>query len=287
MVAEDTDAPIAREVTRRPPPVSSLSAIRGRDRAAREIVESLQRDIATGRLPLGSRLPSERELARHYGVSQPTVRESVRALDLMGLIDVRHGSGTYVAGDITSYLGRSLDVLLQMEKVGIVQVLDVRTLLGGYSARRAAENATDDEIERMRSYLDACDAPAPEAGPRDMVAAAVSFQIAVSAAARNPLLYAIESFLIKLISQIQLTAEEHHGRAFWIERVGAFSADRRRLLELIAAHDGEGAVSAMRMYLRTQFVRFSTDPELAAVAVVDWHGIADQLDDLVPDLRPR
>lgn len=261
--------------------------ISGRDRAAREIVGSLQSDIASGRLPLGSRLPNERDLAAHYGVSQPTVREAVRALDLMGLVNVRHGSGVYVTGDVTSFLSTSLDVLLRVERVGMVDVLDVRTLLGGYSARRAAEHATDAEVVRMRSYLDDCDFPTAEASPRELVGAAVCFQIAVSAAARNPLLFAIESFLIKLISQLQLSAQEDHGREFWIDRVGAFSADRRRLLQFIAAHDGDGAVSAMQMYLRTQFALFSTDPELASVNVVDPAGMAGRLDDLVPDLRPR
>lgn len=274
------------EATRRPPPVSTLSAIRGRDRAAREIVGTLQNDIASGRLPLGSRLPKERDLARHYGVSQPTVREAVRALELMGLVDVRHGSGVYATGDITSFLSTSLDVLLQVERVEIIAVLDVRSLLGGYSARRAAEHATDKEIERMSSYLDACESPASSAGPRELVGAAVSFQIAVSTAARNPLLFAIESFLIKLIAQLQLTAQEHHGRAFWVDRVGAFNTDRRRLLDFIAAHDGEGAVSAMQMYLRTQFARFSSDPELATVCVFEPGGLAGQFDDLEPDLRP-
>lgn len=275
------------EATRRPPAVATLSRIAGHDRAAREIVGSLQSDIAGGLLPLGSRLPNERDLAAHYGVSQPTVREAVRALDLMGLVDVRHGSGVYVTGDVTGFLSASLDVLLRVERVGIVDVLDVRTLLGGYSARRAAEYATDDETRRMKSYLDACDFPAPGAGPRDLVGAAVCFQVAVSAATRNPLLFAIESFLIKLISGLQLSAQEDHGRDFWIDRVGAFSADRRRLLDFIAAHDGEGAVSAMQMYLRTQFARFSTDPELASVTVSDPTGVAGRLDDLVPDLRPR
>lgn len=283
----DAATPVEGDPKRRPPPVATLSLIAGRDRAAREIVGSLRSDIAGGRLPLGARLPNERDLARHYGVSQPTVREAIRALDLMGLVQVRHGSGVYVAGDITSFLSTSLEVLLQVERVGIVEVLDVRTLLGGYSSRRAAEFATGEEIARMTSYLDACDFPASDAGPRELVGAAVSFQVALSAAARNPLLFAIESFLIKVISQLQLTAQEHHGRDFWVERVGAFSADRRRLLEFVAAHDGDAALNAMQMYLRTQFARFTTDPELASTEVVDAGGLAARLDDVVPDLRPR
>lgn len=271
---------------RRPAAVSDISTITVRARAAREIVRSLQADIASGRLPLGARLPSERDLARHFAVSQPTVREAIRALDLMGLLDVRHGSGVYVAEDVTAFFSTSLMVLLQVERVGIIEVLDLRTLLGGYSARRAAKFATEAEIDRMAAFLDACDAPAPEAGPREMAGAAVSFQLAVSAAARNPLLFAIEGFLIKLISQLQLEAQEHHGRDFWIDRVGSFSLDRRRLLQFIRAHDGDGAVGAMQTYLRTQFARFSNDPELAAVSADNPGDLIARLDTSLPDLRP-
>lgn len=285
--AADNLEPGRPYTARRPPPTSGLSLIPGHARAAREIVASLQADIATGRLPRGARLPSERDLAQHFRVSQPTVREAVRALDLMGLLDVRHGSGVYVTGDVAGFLNASLGVLLQVEQVGIVQVLDVRTLLGGYSARQAAEHVTVDEVARMTAYLDACDNPPDGAAPRDQVVPAVAFQLAVSAATGNPLLFAIESFLVKLIIQLQLTALEHHGSEFWKERVASFAADRRRLLAFIAARDGDGAASAMHMYLRTQFAQFASDPELAAVSLSDPADAASQLDEILPDLRPR
>lgn len=280
-----SDSPVAG--TQRPPPASGLSPITGRLRAAREIVESLQGDIASGRLPLGSRLPSERDLAKHFGVSQPTVREAVRALDLMNLVHVRHGSGVYVTGDVSSFLATSMQILLQVEQVGIVDVLDLRVQLGGYSARLAATHVTAEEAARMAEFVDACCHPAPDATWREIMGSAVSFQLAVSAAARNPLLFAIEGFLIKLISQLQITALENRGLEFWQQRVRSFDADRRRLLDFIVARDGDGAVSAMHMYLRTQFTRFSSDPELANLSVTKPSDFTTRLDDVLPDLRPR
>jgi GntR family transcriptional regulator, transcriptional repressor for pyruvate dehydrogenase complex len=271
----------------RPKAASGLSPITGRVRAAREIVESLQADIASGRLPLGSRLPSERNLAKHFDVSQPTVREAVRALDLMGLVDVRHGSGVYVTGNVTSFLATSLRTLLQVERVTLTEVLDIRVLLGGYSARLAAQHVTDDEISNMEAYLDACDTPGPDAGPRELLAAAVSFQLAVSAAARNPLLFAIENFLIKLASQWQLTAFGDEDRDFWVDRVHSYAADRRRLLAFIVARDSEGAVSAMQTYLRTQFTKFSSDERLAALTVEDPASFVSLFEDVLPEFPAR
>lgn len=271
----------------RPPAASGLSPITGRVRAAREIVEAIQGDIASGRIPLGARLPSERNLAKHFDVSHPTVREAIRALDLMGLVDVRHGSGVYVTGNVTGFLDASLRILLQVEHVTIVEVLDLRVLLGGYSARLAAEHVTDVDIAEMTAYLEACDSPTPDMGPRELVASAAAFQLAVSAAARNPLLFAIESFLIKLACQCQLTAFGDTDRDFWVQRVQSFAPDRRRLLEFIVARDGEGAISAMRMYLRSQFTRFSSDPELAALTVTNPAALISQLDEILPAFSAR
>ena len=275
--------PAARDGSRRPPPVSTLSSLSsGRARAAREIVASLRGDIAAGRLPLGARLPGERDLAQHFGVSQPTVREAVRAMDLMGLLDVRHGSGVYVTGDIASFLDTSLHLLLQVERVGVIEVLDVRILLADHSARRAAQQATEEEIARMAGYLDLADNPSADDGPREMAEAVQSFQLAVSAAARNPLLFAVESFLIKNLIRLQLTAFVDRDHSFWVQRVATPSADRRRLLDNISAHDEEGAAHAMQTYLRTQFTQASTEPELAAIALTEAVNVADRLDDVVP-----
>jgi GntR family transcriptional regulator, transcriptional repressor for pyruvate dehydrogenase complex len=269
---------------RRPPPTGGLSPIPGEDRAAREIVAALRGDIAAGRLTRGARLPGERDLARHFGVSQPTVREAVRALDLMGLVDVRHGSGVYVTADVGGFLDTSLRTLLQVERVGIVDVLDLRTLLGGYSARRAATHATTAEIARMTALLDLADAPPAGATAREIATAPGAFQIAVSAAAHNPLLLAVESVLVKITIQLQLAAFAARGRDFWTERVGAFRSDRRRLLDFVAAHDAEGAASAMHLYLRTQFAQFSADPALAAASLADPLGVAGDLDIDLPPL---
>ncbi|MQA15328.1 MAG: GntR family transcriptional regulator [Pseudonocardiaceae bacterium] len=275
--------PESRPGTRRPPATTVLSPRIGGPRAAREIAKAVQNDIAQGRLPLGSRLPNERELARHYQVSQPTIREAVRALDIMGLVDVRHGSGVYVTGDIGTYLAGSFQALLQIERVGILDVLDLRTLLGGFSARRAAEKASGAEVDAMRRFLDAIDRPAPNSDVRELVRPPVSFQLTVSAAGHNPLLFAIESFLIRLLVQMQLTAMEHHGVEFWRRRVSSFGSDRRRLLRSIADRDQAGAVEAMETYLGDQHALFASDGELAEVSVSDPALLAGLLD--LPDLR--
>src|SRR5690606_7843013 len=122
-----------------------------RGSAAAEIVEVLRAGIATGELPRGSRLPRERDLARHFAVSPPTVREAVRVLEAMGLLEIRHGSGTYVTGDPQPFIAASLQTLLQMRSVTLLDVLDLRRALAGHLARRIVRDATDDDIEVLET----------------------------------------------------------------------------------------------------------------------------------------
>jgi len=282
------DTAVVRDVaSRRPPAVPTTSRRPGRPRVAREIVDSMQGDIAQGRLPLGSRLPSERELARHYGVSQPTVREAVRALDVMGLVDVRHGSGVYVTRDISSYLTSTFQTLLQVERVGILDVMELRTLLGTHSARMAARRATAAEIALMQTFIDASQAANPSMTPREIVRAPVSFQLALTAASGNPLLFAIESFLTKVVVQVQLDVWDGRPSQFWCDRIAAFDGVRSRIIACVAAHNEEGAVRAVSGYLENQYELFRSEPELAGFGVTDPVAMARALDEMfeVPEVR--
>src|SRR5438128_1462452 len=113
-----------------------------RSRVADQIIGELRAQIASGALPRGARLPTERELARRFAVSAPTVREAIRALDAMGLVEVRHGSGAYVTAAAHSLLASSLGTVLQLESVGVQDVLRLMEHLSVYTAQLAAERAT-------------------------------------------------------------------------------------------------------------------------------------------------
>src|ERR1700733_15593197 len=84
--APDVPVPSNREVTRAT--------------AADQIIEQLRTQILTGARPIGAKLPPERELSVEFGVSSPTIREALRALSSMGLVEARRGSGAYVAPNL-------------------------------------------------------------------------------------------------------------------------------------------------------------------------------------------
>jgi GntR family transcriptional regulator, transcriptional repressor for pyruvate dehydrogenase complex len=254
--------------TKRPPQMTQV------------IVSQVMSDIASKRLVLGQQLPSQQEMAAQFGVSQPTIREAVSALAAMGLIDVRHGSGAFVVRNVDSFVTTMLTTLVQVEDVGVLDVLEIRGALAVYSVARAATYAEPDEIELMRDGVRACD----EARTiPDMARAIVAFQLRCSQAAHNSLLFALESFVIRAAMKIQLVAEGARGLEFWLHQTAQFSENRHALVERIAARDVPGAVEAMRSYLTHQQQWFSSDPEMATFTMSDtaWSDLDDfTLEDL-------
>lgn len=238
-------------------------------KAADDIIDALRADIASKRLPLGSRLPTEVNLAAHYGVSKPTIREAVRALDAMGLVEVRHGSGAYVRGDSEFLVGTALQVLMQLEDVGIVEALDVRGVLGQRSAGWAATLRTPEDLELIEHAYAQLDSTVEMADYDELINAIAGFQEAVSAASHNALISTIESVLIRLLLQMQFKALRSRGLSFWQTRAREFQGDRLNILNAIKSGDAPLAQSEMTAYLDHQRELFISDPALAGLRLSD------------------
>jgi GntR family transcriptional repressor for pyruvate dehydrogenase complex len=241
-----------------------------RPRASHEIIEVLRQDIATHRLPKGARLPNEREMARQFGVSQPTVREAIRALDAMGLVEVKHGSGAYVAADVDALVANSLETLLQIERVGILDVLEVRGVLGRYSAGLATRKADEDDISAIQKALDSIGGAG---SVQELVEAVVSFQLTFAAASHNLLLLALESFLINMVVRFQLVALADRDLRFWRKWTANLHPARTQMLESLRKRDQQATVSAMTAYLEQQHAQFSANRALTEFQVSDPHWI--------------
>jgi GntR family transcriptional regulator, transcriptional repressor for pyruvate dehydrogenase complex len=121
-------------------------------RAHEAIVEQLQRLILTGKLPAGSRLPSERAMMAEFNVSRPTVREALRVAESMGLISVRPGDpgGPKVLGTPSVGLTRVFGSLLQAGSASALDLLEMRIVLDSAAAALAANQPK----ERLKPSAD-------------------------------------------------------------------------------------------------------------------------------------
>jgi len=112
-----------------------------------QIFKKLAASIAEGKHEVGQRLPSERELAQAFGVSRPTVREAIIALELDGLVDVRLGSGVYVTNRQPPS-GREGD-----KDIGPFELLEARRAIEGEAAALAAMRIGDDQLEQLSALI--------------------------------------------------------------------------------------------------------------------------------------
>src|SRR5699024_4216839 len=106
-----------------------------------------------GKLPPGTRLPPERQLATSLGVGRSAVREALAALEILGIVDVRPGSGTYLRGSASALLPQTLRWGLMIGSENTDQLSELRAGLESYTARLAAERVEESHLEALRSSL--------------------------------------------------------------------------------------------------------------------------------------
>lgn len=230
-----------------------------------EIIETLRQDIVTRRLPHGERLPNEKELSNRFGVSQPTVREAIRALETLGLVEVLHGNGSFVRSQGDYALASALQTLLQLESVGIMEVLDVRQVLGRHSIEAAVLRATAEDISSIASASARFDRPSELKDVDQVIECILDFQRALSSASHNPILYSLEAFLLALLSEVQAKSLTGRGIRFWRARALEFQPHRIAILEGVRSGDPIAARGAIDRYFEAQRTRFEQDETLRSL----------------------
>src|SRR4051794_39226912 len=152
-------------------------------RLYRQIADQLSELIASGEFVVGQRFPPERELAAQLGVSRPSLREALIALELEGMVEVRVGAGIYV----TSASGQSAIKPLR-EGDGPFELLRARWLIEGEIAASAAREASAAELSGIRAALNAM--ARLEQKHQDCSSADRDFHLQIAGATRNSVLTA-------------------------------------------------------------------------------------------------
>jgi DNA-binding FadR family transcriptional regulator len=238
-----------------------------RGRVADQIVEDLRSQILSGALPDGARLPSERELAAHYDVSGPTIREAVRVLTAMGLLSTRNGSRTTVTADDggSALLALSIASVVQFEKMGAADVLGLLGALNAYAVEQAVQRASDEDIAGLRS---AAEQAAEIVDVESAAAALKHYFVTLSAISHNPLLAAICRFITDI--QIGLAVELSGGSTEdWRRVAGALHKTRMDIAEAIAQRDSARAVQLVRDYHDKVIKRTQSSPRAKEIRETD------------------
>ena len=217
-----------------------------RGRVADQIVEDLREQILSGALPDGSRMPAERVLAAAYDVSGPTIREAIRVLTAMGLVNTRNGSRATVTAQVDTLLAMSIASVVQAEKVGAREVLGLLGALNAYAAELAAGHASDEEIAALRT---AAEETAPTESVEQSSAALHRFFVLLSEISHNQLLAALCRFLTEAQIGIAVKMSSSEGGT-WGQISGALHPQRLGIVDAIADRDPAVAAAVVRDYHR-------------------------------------
>lgn len=234
-----------------------LHAIEPR-RLYRQIADQIRAGIRAGEYPAGSRLPAERDLALQLGVSRPSVREALIALEVEGLVDVRMGSGVHVR----EAAGSTGTARMLGDARGPFEIMLARQVIEGELAAMAARRMPKPGIAALREVLGemAADIAAghmPLQGDR-------RFHLQVAEAADNgPLLRIVTD----LYDERNNPLFETFGQHFENVRTWRKALDEHRAVyEAIAARDAEAARQAMQRHLHRSQHRYAHMEVEAAVA---------------------
>jgi GntR family transcriptional repressor for pyruvate dehydrogenase complex len=234
-------------------------------RLYRQIAAQLSALIASGEFTVGQRLPSERELAAQLGVSRPSLREALIALELEGLVEVRVGAGIWV----TAASGRGTQTSAQQEGEGPFELLRARWLIEGEIAAAAAREATATDLAAIRAALNEMERL--EKKNQDFSAFDREFHLCIAASTRNGVLQAVVEDLWDRGRGAMWRLMEQHFQT--PELQAATVNDHRAILEALAAHDPREARNAMRAHLKRVDHEFASgweqvkDRETAAAAL--------------------
>jgi len=236
---------------------------RSRETITAEITRKLLAFLLSGKVSPGERIPSERNLSETLGVGRSVVREALKSLTVLGLIEVRQGDGTYLKRSDSELLPQAIEWGLLLGAKRVTDLIEARHHLEVLLAGLAAERRQDAEIDEMRR----CVATMKHTSdPSEFVAADIAFHYAVAAAAGNQSLLQIMRS-IRALLQVWITRVIHTPHAS-----RPTSEEHESVLKAIERRDAGGAREAMERHMAAATRRLQRTLEEHEAA--SDHGVA-------------
>ncbi|MGB7260376.1 MAG: FadR/GntR family transcriptional regulator [Pseudolabrys sp.] len=211
-------------------PFSPLKSGRKSD----QVFEQISKFIHAGRFPPGGRLPAERELTTIFNTSRQTIREAIYRAELVGLVEVRHGAGSFVVSRTPQVApDRPLMDLIKIEAHRVGEFFEIRRALEGWCASQAAKVGSKSHLSALKSRLDAMrdlDVTDDAWEEND-----IGFHKALAAATGNPLAVRIMDILRESFSAFyrlkRYIPNSEEQKTIWQHHVDIYDAVRERAPE--------------------------------------------------------
>jgi GntR family transcriptional repressor for pyruvate dehydrogenase complex len=207
-----------------------------------ELYDQIVSMISTGELKPGDRLPPERELAKQLKVSRQSIREALKKAETQGLLEVRHGEGTFVLSMVSDWMEEPLLIMITEEVGKVSEFLEIRKLFEVWCARKATEVASTRELKKLKKGLGEMEKAIESLEPFGQLD--FEFHLSIVEASHNTLmlhmftsLKHVFDFKYKISSFAKNFSENH--RALHTQHQEVYEAIKSRNPELAAQKMGE------------------------------------------------
>lgn len=220
------------------------------ERAHDAVLRHIEESLRSGGLKLGDRLPGERALAEQFGISRASVRDAIRALEVLGVVRSATGSGpnagTIVVSDPSSALGSALRLHVASQRLPVKDIVEARIMMETWSLAHAADADWEPEqVDEARGLLEAMDdvgLPSPAFTALD-----AQFHVALSRLAGNTVVSTMMDSLREAIRGYVDEAVSAHGQ--WSDIATELRRQHWEILEAVEARDGERAARLVREHI--------------------------------------
>ncbi len=212
-------------------------------RPSDEIVAQIRAQLAAHALQVGDKLPSEREMEQLFLVSRNSIRQAIKSLANMGLLEMRKGAtgGAFVKGDGGDAVEAAFSDLFHLGAIAPSNLTEVRVLIGTEVARLACLRASEEEIDALERNVEAAEAAVRAGQTALRTELNLEFHRMLSRMTHNPLLVTLTSTVTAVTGQF--------GKGMLPMSDRAVMPLRRHLLAHLRARDADAAAQAMREHL--------------------------------------
>lgn len=214
------------------------------DKVYEIIMKQIKELVKSGEFKCGDKLPSERELAEKLNVSRTSVREALKALETLGLIESKHGGGNYIKNNFENILLEPLSIAFLLIGHKNLEVLELRRIIEPKASSLAAKNINDEELIEIKKILDEIK---KTSDCKLCAKLDKEFHSAIAKASKNHLLFVIISSLSSLIEEYIEDSDIYKNNKSRI------NSEHENILKALENHDAENAFLYAEKHLKEPF----------------------------------
>ncbi len=207
----------------------------------KNIVNQIRKMILSGELKKGDQLPSERDMAQQFGVSRTAVREAIKSLSEIGLIDIMVGRGTFVANNTADRIVESVNLLLDVEKVVKEDLHYARKVLEAPIAKLAAKNRKQENIDQLQFLIKKMEKSKNHT--KKFIEVDMEFHVELAKASGN------SAFVVLTQAIMQILRSDLTFVLNFQDQTETALSHHKKILKNIVSQDIEGAELAMQSHM--------------------------------------